>query len=105
MSPNQPTQSTESPVNLNSRASAIFHDVGILVNRTIDYQNKIKTAKTKAKVDYYYKKLVKNNKILEVLLPLAEKIRLQEIGTATPQEPPRLDLTGDLLQSTISEQQ
>lgn len=62
----------------------VFHEIGILTNKTIDYNNKIKTAKTRTKVDYFYKKMVRNNKKIEALLIMAQRFEAQEKADQVP---------------------
>lgn len=64
---------------MNKKPSEIvFHEIGILTNKTIEYNKKIKEAKTRTKVDYYYKKMVRNNKRIEMLLPFAQRLEQKE---------------------------
>lgn len=62
----------------------VFHEIGILTNKTIAYHEKIKTSKTRTKVDYYYRKMVKNNKRIELLLGFAQKMEQKEKDALNP---------------------
>ena len=74
-----------------SHSEIVFREIGILTNKTIEYNKLIKEAKTKAKVDYFYKKMVKNNKKIEILLHLAQRLEAQEAAArAKPVEEPKV---------------
>jgi hypothetical protein len=56
----------------------VFHQIGLLTNKTIEFNTKIKESKTRTKIDFYRRKMIRNNKKIEMLLPLAEKLRVSE---------------------------
>jgi hypothetical protein len=69
----------------NKKASEIvFHEIGVLTNKTIEYNHRIKASKTRTKVDYYYKKMVKNNKRIELLLGFAQQLEQKEKDAQKP---------------------
>jgi hypothetical protein len=58
-----------------------------IIQETLQYDTKRRTAKTETKRKYYLKKQLKNNKILADLLPVAEKAKRRDQTTATSNEP------------------
>lgn len=62
------------------QSTILFKEIGILTKKTIEYNNKIKGAKTQTKVNYYRKKMIRNNKKIEILLPVADRLEKQELS-------------------------
>jgi len=62
----------------------VFHEIGVLTNKTLAFHENIKTAKTRTKVDYFYKKMVRNNKRIELLLGFAEQLEQKERDAQKP---------------------
>jgi len=62
------------------QSTILFKEIGTLTKKTMDYNKKIKEAKTQTKVNYYRKKMIRNNKKIEILLPVADRLEKQELN-------------------------
>jgi hypothetical protein len=64
-----------------------MQQIQVIIQETLQYDIKRRTAKTETKRKYYLKKQLKNNKLLADLLPVAEKAKRRDQTTATSNEP------------------
>jgi len=71
----------------NNQSDIIYKQIGVLTKKTIEFNEKIKSAQTRAKVNFYRKKMIKNNQHIEGLLILAQRMQEQEAKIVKEEAP------------------